>query len=168
MALKVTSQPIAVSFGLVESAANTFTTEEIALQLDVLNNEVALIYAIDLDMESPDALAGLNTGVRANLSSTQLTGVAGLENSNVLARAEKEIRAAGFVDSGVGFNRAAETTPTGDVPYIGIIATNNFHVALQGVQNASAKSMTGRVWLARARADASTYAALVQSEVLSA
>ena len=68
MALKVTSQPIAVSFGLVESAANTFTTEEIALQLDVLNNEVALIYAIDIDMESPDALAGLNTGVRANLS----------------------------------------------------------------------------------------------------
>ncbi len=30
------------------------------------------------------------------------------------------------------------------------------------------KTLSGRVWLARARADAATYAALVQSEVLSA
>ncbi len=168
MALKVTSEPIAVSFGLNEPAANTFTTEEIGLQLDVLNNEVALVYAIDLDSEAPDAIAGTNTSVTCNVSSTAQTSVTGLENTNTLAQSRKEIRAAGFVDGGVAFQRAAETTPVGAVSYIGIIATNNFHIALTGSNNSGPKSMTGRVWLVRAKADAATYAALVNSEVLSA
>jgi hypothetical protein len=55
VSLKVTSDPIAISFELTESGANTFTQEQISLQLDILNNEVAVVYAIDLDLESPDA-----------------------------------------------------------------------------------------------------------------
>jgi len=39
---------------------------------------------------------------------------------------------------------------------------------LLGTNNLAAKDVSGRVWGYRARADASTYAALVQSEVLSA
>ncbi len=168
MSLKVTSDPIAISFELAESAPNTFTQEQIALQLDILNNEVALVYAIDLDLESPDALAGLDTRVTANLTSTSQTGTVGLGNSNCLAQGRKDIRAGGFVDGGVGFTRAADSTPVGDVPYIGIISTNNFFVSITGANNAAPKTLSGRVWLARARADAATYAALVQSEVLSA
>jgi len=76
MALKPTSDPIAVSFEVTETGANTFTQEEIGLQLDVLNNEVALVYAIDLDLESPDALAGIDTRVTANLCSTSQTQTA--------------------------------------------------------------------------------------------
>jgi hypothetical protein len=167
MALKVTSDPIAVSFDLAESAANTFTQEEIALQLDVLNNEVALVYAIDLDLESPDAIAATDTRVTANLTSTSQTATVGLGNSNCLAQGRKDIRAGGFVDGGVGFTRAADSTPVGDVPYIGIIATNNFFVSITGANNAAPKSLSGRIWLARAKADGATYAALVQSEVLS-
>lgn len=168
MALKVTSDPIAISFELNETAANTFSTQEIGLQLDVLNNEVALVYAVDLDLESPDAIAGLDTRVTANLTSTKQTGVVGLGNSNCLAQGRKDIRAGGFVDGGVGFTRAADSTPVGQVAYIGIISTNNFHVAIQGANNLAAKALSGRVWIARARADAATYAALVQGEVLSA
>lgn len=168
MSLKVTSDPLAVSFSLIESAANTYTTSEIGLQLDVLNNEVALVYAIDLDLEEPDAVAAGNTRVTGNVSTTAQTAMKGLETSNVLAQARDSIRGAGFVDSGVGFTRGATTSYTGDVPYIGIISTNNFHISVQGTNNLTAKSLSGRVWLARARADASTYAALVQSEVLSA
>ena len=168
MGLKATSEPIAVSFELTESAANTFTQEEIALQLDVLNNEVALVYAIDLDLESPDALAGVDTRVTANLCSTSQTGTVGLGNSNCLAQGRKDIRAGGFVDGGVGFTRAADSTPVGQVEYIGIIATNNFFVSITGANNAVPKTLSGRIWLARAKATADTYSALVQSEVLSA
>lgn len=167
MALKTTSDPIAVSFELVESAPNTFTIQEQGLQLDVLNNEVALVYAIDLDLESPDAIAGTDTRVTAALTSTTQTAMVGLGNSNCLAQGRKDIRAGGFVDGGVGFTRAADSTPVGQVNYIGIIATNNFFVSVVGANNAAPKSLSGRIWLARARADASTYAALVQSEVLS-
>jgi len=91
-----------------------------------------------------------------------------LSNSNCLATSLSAICAAGFVDGGVSFERLAASTPTGDVDYIGLISTNNFFVQLQGTGNLNPKNVTGRVWGYRARADASTYAALVQSEVLSA
>ena len=54
------------------------------------------------------------------------------------------------------------------VDYIGLIATNNFFVSVQGANNIAAKGVNGRLWGYRAKADATTYAALVQSEVLSA
>jgi hypothetical protein len=168
MSLKVTSDPIAVSFSVTETAPGVYTQNEVALQLDVLNNEVAVVYAIDLDLESPDAIAATDTRVTASLTSTTQTALVGLSNSNCLANGRKDIRAAGFVDGGVAFTRAAESTPVGAVPYIAIIATNNFFVSIQGANNTAAKGMSGRIWLARAKASADTYSALVQSEVLSA
>jgi len=168
MSLKKTSDAIAISFGLNELAPNTFIQEEVALQLDILNNEVFVVLAIDLDPSVPDALAGTDTKVRCAVTSTSQTFVPGLSTTNCLATGRTEIQAAGFVDAGVGFDRTAASTYQGEVPYIGLIATNNFFVQLQGTGNAATKGVAGRVWGYRARADASTYAALVQSEVLSA
>lgn len=168
MGFKKTSELIAVSFGLTETAPNTFTQEEIALQLDVLNNEIAVILAIDLDLTSPDAIAGTNTNTTGAVSSTSQTAMASLSGTNTLANARHSIRAAGFVDGGVAFDRSATSTPLGELDYIGLIATNNFFAMVEGANNITQKSVSGRVWLYRARADASTYAALVQSEVLSA
>ena len=168
MGFKKTSDTIAVSFLLDESAANTFTQEEIQLQLDVLNNEIFVVLAVDLDLEVPDAIAATNTFTRGSVCSTSQTAVQSLGDTNCLATARDDIRAAGFVDGGVGFSRSAAQSYTGDVDYIGLIATNNFFVQVEGANNAVAKTLSGRVWGYRARADASTYAALVQSEVLSA
>ena len=167
MSFKKTSDTIAVSFGLTESAPNTFTQEEIALQLDVLNNEIFVVLAIDLNPSAPDAIAATDTTVSAQLTSTSQTDTVFLSNSNCLAISERQIRAAGFVDGGVAFTHFSGETPTGDVDYIGLIATNNFFVGIEGSNNAAAKGVSGRLWGYRARADASTYAALVQSEVLS-
>ena len=168
MGFKKTSDTIAVSFLQTESAPNTFTQEEIALQLDVLNNEIFVVLAVDLDLEAPDAVAGLNTLTRGSVCSTTQTIVQSLGTTNCIATARDDIRAAGFVDSGVGFSRAANQSYTGDVDYIALISTNNFFIQVQGNNNLAAKTLSGRVWGYRARADASTYAALVQSEVLSA
>jgi len=168
MGFKKTSELIAVSFGLSETAPGVFTQEEIALQLDVLNNEVAIILAVDLDLEAPDAIAATNTRVTGAVSSTSQTAMVGLAQTNTLAQARTSIRAAGFVDGGVAIERMSNSTPLGDLDYIGIIATNNFFAMVEGVNNVGAKNLSGRVWLYRAKADSSTYAALVQSEVLSA
>ena len=168
MGFKKTSDTIAISFLQTESAPNTFTQDEIALQLDVLNNEIFVVLAVDLDLEVPDAIAATNTFTRGSVCSTSQTAVQSLGDTNCLATARDDIRAAGYVDGGVGFSRAAAQSYTGDVDYIGLIATNNFFVQVEGANNAVAKTLSGRVWGYRARADASTYAALVQSEVLSA
>ena len=47
MGFKKTSELIAVSFNTVELAPNTFIQDEIALQLDVLNNEIFVVLAVD-------------------------------------------------------------------------------------------------------------------------
>tara|TARA_B100000029_G_scaffold508045_1_gene594000 strand:- start:728 stop:1273 length:546 start_codon:yes stop_codon:yes gene_type:complete len=170
MGFKKTSDTIAVSFGVPESAANTFTEEEISLQLDVLNNEIFVVLAIDLNLTPPDAIAATDTAIGGSVTSTAAPTAAlqNLSNTNCLATARDFIRAGGFVDSGVGFSRAALETYDADLDYIGLIATNNFFVQVIGTNNAVAKGVEGRVWGYRAKADASTYAALVQSEVLSA
>lgn len=167
MGFKKTSDTIAISFGVAEAGANTFIQEEIQLQLDVLNNEIFVVVAADLDLTPPDALAGTDTAVTSSICSTSKTTVTNLSDTNCIATARDDIRAGGFADSGVGFSRGAESSYTGDVDYISLISTNNFFVQLQGSANAVPKNVTGRLWGYRARADASTYAALVQSEVLS-
>jgi len=168
MGFKKTSETIAISFGVSEVAPNTFVQDEVSLQLDVLNNEIFVVVGVDLDLANPDAIAGVDTATRASVTSTSQTGISNLAQTNCIASARDAIRAAGFVDGGVAFARAAETTPLGSVDYISLIATNNFFVQLLGTANLGAKSLEGRMWGYRARADASTYAALVQSEVLSA
>jgi len=168
MGFKKTSELIAISFNVTETAANTYTQNEIALQLDVLNNEIFVVLAADLDCFTPDAIPGTNTNVGAAISSTTQATLATLASTNTVAVSQLDIRAAGFVDSGVGFSRAAQESYTGDLDYIALIATNNFFVGIQGAANAGAKQVNGRVWGYRAKADSATYAALVQSEVLSA
>ena len=168
MGFKKTSDLIAISFGLAELGPNTFIQDEVSLQLNVLNNEIFVVLAADLDVAAPDALAGVDTSTRASITATTSAIVSSLNNTNCIASSRDDIQAAGFVDGGVGFSRGAMSTYEGDLGWIALIATNNFFVQLQGTANATPKAATGRVWGYRARADASTYAALVQSEVLSA
>jgi len=172
MGFKQTSENIAISFGVDETAPGVLTSAEIALQLDVLNNEIFVVVAADLDVQTPDAVAGNNTDVTASITSTALPAgavrPASLANTNCIAVGQLAIRAAGFVDSGVSFTRQAQESYTGSLDYIAIIATNNFTVSILGGGNAGAKGVDGRVFGFRARADSATYAALVQSEVLSA
>ena len=168
MAIKKTSSEVQISAGLTESAANTFTQQEVELSLSPLDNEVFVVTAIDLDLQAPDALAAVNTDFTAYVSTTSQTATVGIDNSNVLTSSRKDIRAAGFVDGGVAFDQQGLTTPQRESLYIGIIATNNFFLGVQGNNNAAAKRANVRVYGYRARADAATYAALVQSEVLSA
>jgi hypothetical protein len=59
-------------------------------------------------------------------------------------------------------------TPPATLEYIGIIATNDFFVGVQGTNNGGPKQASGKLYGYRAVADATIYAALVQSEVLSA
>lgn len=165
--LKETSSLIEIGFTITESAANTFTEERVDLQLNPLDNEVFVVYAVNLDPFAPDALAGVNTSVLTSLTSTSQTAVANLSDTNCIANANHLIRAAGFVDGGVPFTTGAGETPATTLEYLSIIATNDFFIQVEGVGNAGAKGMSGRMYGVRARADASIYAALVQSEVLS-
>jgi hypothetical protein len=67
------------------------------------------------------------------------------------------------------FDRLLNAGPESSlIDYVSILATNNFFLQTEGVNNAGAKGGNVRMWCVRAKADSSTYAALVNSELLSA
>ncbi len=169
--LKSSSSTVAIGFSIAETGPNTFSEGSVDLNLDPLNNEVFVVQAINLNITPPDAVAGANTATSSALTTTSQVAsgaVPTLADSNCLARVDSQIRAAGFVDGGVAFTNASLETPPSDLSYIGIIATNDFFIQVEGFQNLGTKTCTGKLYGYRARADASVYAALVQSEVLSA
>lgn len=166
--LKQTSSTVAIGFSVTESAANTYTQQQVDLNLSPLDREVFVVLAVNLDGSSPDAITAVNTAVNGQLTTTSQTAQVNISDSNCIAKRHERIRAAGFADGGVAFSEQALETPPATLEYIGIIATNDFFVAVEGSNNLSAKTLAGKLYGYRAVATADIYAALVQSEVLSA
>jgi len=166
--LKQTSSVIAIGFEVSEGGPNTFAQATIDLNLSPLDREVFVVQAIDLTLGPCDALAGVDTSMNGSITTTRQTSVQSLSNSNTLAIALNQIRAGGFVDGGVGFSQTAGESPNTLLEYIGIIATNDFFAQVEGTNNLVGHAMSGKVYGYRAMASADIYAALVQSEVLSA
>lgn len=164
--LKETSSLIQISTSVSETGANTFTQGQVDLQLNPLDNEVFVVQAIDINAASPDVNTNVASSTSASVSTTSRTTVGSIASSNVLGVAQHNIRNDGV--SAVGFTQFAPETPTaGSLEYVGIIATNDFFVQIVGSNNLVAKDCQVRVYGYRAKADASQYAALVQSEMLS-
>jgi len=166
--LKQSSSVVAIGFNATETAANTFTQTQVDLNLSPLDREVFVVLAINLDPFAPEAIAATDTAVASSLTTTRQTAVQNLDNSNCLAHGSRLIRAAGFPGSGVSFDTVGIETPPATLEYIGIIATNDFFIQVQGTGNALSKQVNGKLYGYRASASADIFAALVQSEVLSA
>lgn len=165
--LKQTSSLIQVSAAVTESAANTFTVEQVDLQLNPLDNEVFVVQAVDLDLQPPELTANGRTSAALSVSSTRRTTVGGIDNPNVIA-SKKIFTQSVTGDGSVTNEYTAIDTPATEVEYIAIVATNDFFLNLEGDGNSSELSANARIYGYRARADAAIYAALVQSEALSA
>lgn len=164
--IKETSGIIVVSADVTETAANTFTTSQVDLNLDPLNNEVAVVYAIDLDLQEGDSIDATDTVIRGSLSTTARTSVGDLSESNVMATERMVIQNQTTNVAVTGFSSGA-AQPATTLDYLGIIATPDFFLNIQGTSQANPKSMFAKIYLKRARADSAIYAALVQSELLS-
>jgi hypothetical protein len=167
MALKRTSEPFIISTSITESAANTFTEVSVPVNLNPLDQEVLMILAIDLDTFAPDVVAATNTAQTLSVSTSSQTAVLGINDSACLGSQRIDVKTDGV--NHVVFDRLQSVAPTSDmISYIGILATNDFFLQTQGVNNAGAKGGNVRMWCVRAKADSATYAALVNSELLSA
>ena len=176
--LKQTSSQIVISFGLEESAANTFTSERVDLQLNALDNEVFVVTGVKLDALPPDvqlSLGDQRTETQATLSKQDITNAAAQDLSNTsvfAAHTVNIITSTAIQPSGdTAYNSVLQSEGLADAPYhveyLDIIATPDFFVNIKGIGNANPVSCNGKLYGYRARADASTYAALVQSELLS-
>jgi hypothetical protein len=168
--LKATSSPIQISAAVTEVAANTLVVDQIDLTLNVLDNEVFVVTQINLDVDAPDSIANTSTAVDATLSTTRRTTIGSIADQNVLGSASRQIvcNAGMTPDGGIAFDREDPLFSALEMDYLGIIATNNAFLNLVGTNNGNVKQVRARIYGFRATADSSTYAALVQSELLSA
>ncbi len=163
--LKKTSATVAIGFAVTESAVDTFTQGSVDLNLSPLDREVFVVTSINMDPTPPDNQGAADSRINTSLTTTSQTAVLGLDNSNCLA--SSNIFSRGDPAGAWMFYSTAEQPPA-TLDYLGIIATNDFFVQIQGDGNASAKKIQGKLYGYRAKATADIYAALVQSEVLSA
>jgi hypothetical protein len=151
------------------------------LQLNPLDNEVFVVTGVKIDWSNPLAAVDTTTpGVldltqRCSVSTTEQTTFEGLRSPSVIATSQ--IDAQTYIPlTGTDFvyYTALEQTPMDAPPasmdYLQIIATNDFFVNLFVGEKYFAGQVMAvdvRVYGYRATADSSTYAALVQSELLS-
>ena len=163
--LTQTSSIVSIGFAVKESAANTFTQTSVDLNLSPLDREVFVVLAINLDNDFPDNTGG-DSEQRSALTTTSQTTMPTLALANCIARTTDAIKSAG--PASVSFSQQALETPPSTLDFIGIIATNDFFVQTEGTGNIVAKGTAGKLYGFRARANADIFAALVQSEVLSA
>jgi len=171
--LKSTSSPLQISSTVTESANNTFTRVEIPLTLNVLDNEVFVITQLNIDVEAPDLLTAIGTvkcSSAASLSTTLRTSVGSIADSNVIGAANRiNITESDAVKAvAVAYDREDPLFAAISEDYLGIVATNNMFLQIQGGANITTKTARVRVYGYRASASAAVYAALVQSELLSA
>tara|TARA_R110000822_G_C15086663_1_gene470273 strand:- start:145 stop:657 length:513 start_codon:yes stop_codon:yes gene_type:complete len=166
--LKQSSSVVAIGFQATEGGPNTFAQASIDLNLSPLDREVFVVLAVNLDPFTPDAVPGVTTQVSSSLTTTSQTAVVQLNNSNCLATATNFIKQSAGSIEGVPFQTLGLETPPATLEYIGIIATNDFFVQVEGSGNTGTKQVNGKLYGYRATASADIFAALVQSEVLSA
>lgn len=164
--LKQSSSVVSIGFGVTEAVAGTMAQASVDLNLSPLDREVFVVLAINLDSSTPELVPGGTTQIRSGLTTTSQTVMPQLSDANCLGRLSQTIRSAG--GEGVSFQSGALETPPATLDYIGIIATNDFFVQVQSTGQPSNASMTGKLYGYRATATADIFAALVQSEVLSA
>ena len=166
--LKQSSSVVPIGFAVDETAPNTFTQASVDLNLSPLDREVFVVLAVNLDAQAPDVVAAATCRVRGALTTTSQTDMPLLSDSNCLSRITLEAvsdAAGGLV---AAFQSQALETPPSTLQYIGIIATNDFFIQVKGSNNVNLKGLSGKLYGYRAVASADIYAALVQSEVLSA
>jgi len=168
--LKENSSTIVISGSTVEGAANTFQELELPLTLNVLDREVFVVTAIDLNMSLPDAdVANNETLVRGSLSSTSRTTVGTIADTNVFGAGRNVIVSDVALGQPVGiYSDSSTESPHAQLSYIAIISTNNFFAQVLGTGNTRVKAIDFRIWGYRAIASAEVFAALTQSELLSA
>jgi len=166
--LKASSGQIIISGRVDESAANTFTQQEVDLQLNVLDREVFVVTALDLNVRCPEPQqSGIDVQSKGWVSTTSRSTVGSISNSNVLGaiRVTADGHAGGQY---VLLDSSSIQSPPTNMDYMGIISTNNFWAGIKGDNNNNEMFIEYRMYGYRARATADVYAALVQSELLSA
>lgn len=163
MGYKWTSETFTIRGSVTETANNTFTEAEINMNLDSLSREILVIQRVDLDIGNPTGVAGVNTAVSASLANSAQTGVININNPDCIASAQKVIVSANPT-SAVAFAEEHPESINAADEALYIVATDSLFLGVVGLANTAVKSCNMVLHARRAKADASTYSAILTSQ----
>ena len=163
MGYKWTSETFTIREAVTESAPNTFTESTVNLNLDSLSREILVIQRADLDTAYPDGVPGTYTATYMSLANTTQTSVINIDDADCIAAANAVIVSGAPGDSVAFQEQMPESVNLSDQPLF-IVATDNLYLGILGAGNANAKSGYMVLHARRAKADASTYAAILTSQ----
>jgi len=164
--IKATSDIVAISTSVTESAANTLTSNTVELALSPLDNQVFVVTKIDMDISNPDLLPGTECRNHVTVSSRARTTVGSLADNDVIALSRKSIEGAAGLTTAVAFSEEAPNQGSPGQEYLFIVFTNDIFLNIVGTNNATVMQSQARIWGYRATASSSVYAAGVQAELL--
>lgn len=179
MAFKRSSEIITIS-GRFANSTGGFATREYDLQLNPLDQEVFVVLGVTIDFMTPMPLPAFGTipssipevSFPFALSATRPLAQLDISNSTCFAYARQDSRLT--TDSqgdpvAYTIHEQSSDVPDTNLDYIAIIATDSYFAGSTDDPSAIVHNndVAFRIYGYRAKADAATYAALVQSEVLS-
>lgn len=166
--------------GYYSNTTDGFTVDQVDLQLNPLDQEVFVVVGVLADWTgpAPEPIGSLPAGTLFNLTqlvaftTTRPTQQLGLSSNNCFATSRRQciaqITAGPDVSTYTLVEQNNTELPDAEIPYLAIIATSDFFVSgTDDVSNLNNMAIEYKIYGYRAKADAATYAALVQSEVLS-
>lgn len=165
MALKPTSSVFTIGASVQQTTATSYDEQTIDLQLNPLDNEVLAIYSVDLQPDFPEMIQGVNTRVTAQLTRRSQSALIGIDNNDAIALADFVIRSDATGAVGFSDRSLSDTPDSAAIQEIAIVATSDLYLAIDATGNTSASGAKVKIWARRMKADAATYAALVQSEL---
>lgn len=174
MGFKKTSEMLTISTALPQSAPDAFTQKIVELPLNALDQEIFVVTSARIDFGNyvDDPAAVGNSELLISITSTSQTAVQGISNSRTIAAAARRVslctNGVGGSETHVPWEDNPVDTPPANMEYIAIIATPDFFVQIDSDNLLLASSANVRIYGYRAKADAATYAALVQNELISA
>jgi len=174
MSLKKTTEQIQISTTVNSTTPGAFAATPIDLQLNPLDNEVFVVEAMVTDFVSaffPVLVADGSFAVedRIAVTTTRPSAMPTIGNSNCLGTSYRNFNYAvqgGALTTITAMEQHSMDNPSSNLDRLGLIATSDFFISVLS-DAASGSEFAVRLYGYRARADAATYAALVQSEVLS-
>lgn len=169
MALKPTSDIFTISNQAVQTSVDGFVQTVLNIPLNILDQEVLAIYAVDFDLSQPDAdVSQASQNVTCSLTTTSQTAVQDIANTSTIAAGaidRKNDTGAALLGTTVATFQNAQTPVASNIPYIYLLATDDMFLQLSSANAGTTKSCRARIWAQRYKADAAQYAALVQSEL---
>jgi len=162
--LKRTSSDFFVSAGVTETAADTYTQQQISLPLNSLDREVFVITGIILDPATPSRVPATECTVSLQLTRQSATAMQTLAEFNLVATSSETVLggAAEFAFFSKSYGNQIDEMGQ---DFVDVIATPDMFLAAQGTNNLGATTSHVRVYGYRATADVSVYSALVASEL---